>query len=102
MYDGFSVAMPYKEGLMVDASGITPEGTNFSGYREYLDILKSEYLEQVARHFVSQLIAFGTGAEVSFSDREVVEGIIQSHSDSGYPVRSLIVAVVDSSLFRKR
>ena len=102
MYDGFSVAMPYKEGLMVDASGITPEGTNFSGYREYLDILKSEYLEQVARHFVSQLIAFGTGAEVSFSDREVVEGIIQSHSDSGYPVQSLIVAVVDSSLFRKR
>ena len=102
MYDGFSVAMPYKEGLMVDASGITPEGTNFSGYREYLDILKSEYIEQVARHFVSQLIAFGTGAEVSFSDREVVEGIIQSHSDSGYPVRSLIVAVVDSSLFRKR
>jgi len=102
MYDGFSVAMPYKEALMVDASGITPEGTNFSGYREYLDILKSEYLEQVARHFVSQLIAFGTGAEVSFSDREVVEGIIQSHSDSGYPVRSLIVAVVDSSLFRKR
>ena len=102
MYDGFSIAMPYKDGLMVDASGITPEGTNFSGYQEYLEILKSDYLEQVARHFTSQLIAFGTGAEVSFSDRAVVEEIIQTHSDAGYPVQSLIVSVVDSSLFRKR
>ena len=102
MYDGFSIAMPYKDGLMVDASGITPEGTSFSGYQEYLEILKSDYLEQVARHFTSQLIAFGTGAEVSFSDRAVVEEIIQTHSDAGYPVQSLIVSVVDSNLFRKR
>ena len=102
MYDGFSVPMPFKEGLVVDASGITPEGTTFSGYRDYLEILKSDYLEQVARHFTSQLIAFGTGAEVSFSDRAVVEEIIQTHSDAGYPVQSLIVSVVDSSIFRKR
>ena len=98
MYDGFSVPMPFKEGLVVDASGITPEGTTFSGYRDYLEILKSDYLEQVARHFTSQLIAFGTGAEVSFSDRAVVEKIIQTHSDAGYPVQSLIVSVVDSSI----
>ena len=102
MYDGFSVPMPFKEGLVVDASGITPEGTTFSGYQDYLEILKSDYLEQVARHFTSQLIAFGTGAEVSFSDRAVVEEIIQTHSDAGYPVQSLIASVVDSSIFRKR
>ena len=46
MYDGFSVPMPFKKGLVVDASGITPEGTTFSGYRDYLEILKSDYLEQ--------------------------------------------------------
>ena len=94
--------MPYEEGLIVDASGITPEGKTFKGYQEYLDILKSEYLEQVARHFTSQLVAFGTGAEVSFSDRAVIEEIIQTHSGAGYPVQSLIASVIDSSLFRKR
>jgi hypothetical protein len=101
-YDGFTVPRPHKKGLLVDASSITPEGDFFKGYQEYIEILKKNSLDQIARHFVSQLIAFGTGEEVSFADRVLLEKIIEEHSENDYPVQSMIASVVDSNLFRKR
>ena len=101
-YDGFTVPMPHKKGLAVDASSITPEGRSFAGYEQYIKILKQNSLDQIARHFVSQLVAFGTGAEVSFADRAALEKIVEEHSKKDYPMQSVIASVVDSSLFRKR
>ena len=102
MYGEFAVPMPFKEGREVDASGVTPDGFEFRGFEDYQRIIIEQKMDQVARHFVAQLMSFGTGAKVSFVDREQIENIVDDFAGEGYPVRSMITAVVGSDLFRRR
>ena len=91
----------YKLGLPVDTSGVTADGFEFDDIRDYkTHLLKSK--EQIARNVLLKLIAFSTGAEVQFADREEVERILQATGDDDYPLRSLIHHVVNSRLFRNR
>jgi uncharacterized protein YjbI with pentapeptide repeats len=91
----------YELGLPVDASGVTADGFEFDGIRDYKTHLRKSK-EQIARNVLLKLIAFSTGAEVQFADREEVERILQATKDDGYLLRSLIHHVVASRLFRNR
>ena len=98
----FTFPGPYTEGPAVDPSSVTPDGHAFAGIEEYKQILIERQLDQVARHFTSQLLVFGTGAEVDFVDRDAVEQILAQRRDAGYPIRTLIHDVVGSNVFRSR
>ena len=102
MYDGYMVALPYREGLPVDASGVTPEGWAFDGMRDYKDLLLEHDLDQVARHLTSQLMSFATGADIGFADRGAIEQILAEVEGDCYPLKSLIQEVVASDLFRSQ
>ncbi len=99
--DGFVYPMPYKQGPPVDASGITADGEAFAGIEEYKALLGRD-VEQVARHLVSQLLVYSTGAEIEFADRDGVEDVVEKLSDGGYPFRTMIHEVTKSDLFRTR
>ena len=60
-FGDYVVSLPYSEGLAVDSSGVTPGGEAFAGIDEYKRLLFQHDLDQVARHFVSQLLVYGTG-----------------------------------------
>ncbi len=100
--DGQTYPGPYRQGLPVDASGVTPEGHAFAGFEQYREFLVRDKLEDVARHFVSQLLVLATGAEVQFADREARDRIVAKLAASDYPVRSMIHEVVQSDLFRRQ
>ncbi|MXY53226.1 MAG: DUF1592 domain-containing protein [Gammaproteobacteria bacterium] len=100
--DGQTYPGPYKQGLPVDASGVTPEGEVFAGFEEYREFLVREKLEDVAQHFVSQLLVLATGAEVQFADREARDRIVAKLAGNDYPVRSMIHEVAQSDLFRRQ
>ena len=89
----------YKTGPRVDASGVTSDGKRFSGIVEFKKHLLGK-TDQVARHFISRLIVYGTGAEIQFADREQVDEITRRMGEKDYPVRSILHAVVQSGLFR--
>ena len=55
--------------------------------------------KQIARNLARQLIVYGTGAPVRFSDRPQVEKILERASSSHYGVRSLIHEIVQSEFF---
>ena len=95
-------ARRYEEGPSVDASGVTPEGAAFAGIEEYKQILLEHEVDQVARHVVSQLLVYATGAEIEFADREEVERLVTELGDRGYPIRTMIREVAQSDLFRSR
>ena len=99
--EGYEYRMPYKQGLPVDASGITSDGEPFAGIEEYKRLLQRD-VEQVARHLVSQLLVYSTGAEIEFADRDGVEDVVEKLSDDGYPFRTMIHEVTKSDLFRMR
>ena len=100
--DGQMYPGPYREGLPVDASGVTPEGHTFAGFEQYREFLVREKLADVAGHFVSQLLVLATGAEVQFADREARDRIVAKLAGSDYPVRSMIHEVAQSDLFRSQ
>ncbi len=99
--DGFTYPLPYKQGLPVDASGVTADGEAFAGIMEYKRLLGRD-VEQVARHLVSRLLVFSTGAEIGFADRDGVEDVVARLRDGGYPFRAMIHEVTRSDLFRMR
>jgi hypothetical protein len=57
---------------------------------------------QLARNLTRQLLVFATGASERFSDRTVVEQIVQGTKASQYGVRSLVHGLIQSELFRQK
>ena len=74
--------------------------------KEYLQIvylvslLKKE--EQIARHILNQLIAYATGAEIQFADREERDEILEAARRDGYGLRAMIHSVAQSEMFRNK
>ena len=99
--EGFSYPLPYKQGLPVDSTGVTADGEPFTGFEEYKRLLGRD-VEQVARHLVSQLLVYSTGAEIEFADRDDVERVVAKLGDDRYPLRTMIHEVTRSDLFRTR
>jgi hypothetical protein len=91
----------YEPGLPVETSGVMEDGLEFQDIRDFRMHLRRSR-EQVARNLIAKLIAFSTGGEVEFADREVIENILKATRANGYPLRSLIHHIVASRLFRSR
>lgn len=91
----------YDLGQPVDAAGVTEDGDEFTGIRDYKKYLLQSK-EQVARNLVSLLITVATGGEIEFADRDEVERILEATENDDYPLRSLIHHVVASRMFQNR
>ena len=89
----------YRLGARVDASGELADGRAFSDMDELKKLLLDEQ-ETVARNLVNNLLAYATGAGVTFSDRAAVETILQRAKPSAYGLRTLVHEVVQSPLFQ--
>lgn len=91
----------YKQGLPVDASGITEDGQPFADLFEFREhLLKDE--RQIARNLVERFLTFATGSEVTFADRAEIESILDGTEADHYPVRDLLELVVLSPTFRSK
>ena len=91
----------YRLGPDVDATGQFEDGVSFDGFLQF----RSELADRdhvIAKAFVSKVLTFATGRELGFSDRAEVERIVQSTEDNGYPIRDLIYAAIESSVFRNK
>ena len=87
-----------KLGSKIDSEGQLPNGQHFSDVDELKQLLASQP-EMIAKGVVSHLLVYGTGGELSFSDRRTVDQIVASAQKSEYGFRSLLKAVVTSPLF---
>ncbi len=85
----------------MDCTGQLPDGRPFADVRELRTMLAANE-ESLARAFVGHLVTYATGAGVSFSDRLEVEKIIQRAKAKKYGVRTLLLEVVGSELFRAK
>ena len=89
----------WKDGLPVDASGITPEGHSFQDIKELRKYLSS-HPEKLAWGVTWHLVTYATGEESSALDREAIGDIVKASAKKGYGLRSLIHELVKSKLFR--
>ena len=93
--------MNYKLGPKVDASGTLPGQKNFGGIDDFKKLL-AKYDDAVATAFVSHLVRYATGADLSYADRREVARIVAAHAEGGYRLRSLLHAVAASEQLMSR
>jgi hypothetical protein len=84
----------------VDCTGQLPDGRAFQDFAGLRDLLAANE-EGLARAFLGHLIAYATGAPVSFADRPEVERILARAKASRFGVRTLILETALSPLFAK-
>jgi hypothetical protein len=94
-------AFQFHLALPVDSAGELPDGRPFKDVRELKKLLVQDEVA-IARNLVRQVTVFATGAPVRFSDRDDVEKILAAAKGTGYGVRSIVHAIVQSELFRNK
>ncbi len=82
----------------VDAHGKLPDGRQFQQIADLRQLLLTE-TRQLARSFLGQLTVYSTGTPVRFSDRPVIESILDRCQPDGYRTQDLILELVQSRLF---
>jgi len=85
-------------GPPIDAADVLPDGARFSGIDELKTLLAARP-EQLARGLAGQLLVYGTGAVLSFKDRQAVAEIAAAAAADGHGVRSILHAVVTHPVF---
>lgn len=84
--------------LPVEGSGRLADGREFKDVRDFKKLVLAD--DTLApRNLARQLTVYATGAPVRFSDRAAIEQLLQTAKPSGYGVRSLVHAIVQSDLF---
>lgn len=91
----------FRHGLPVDASGELSDGRKFVDMNEYKTLLLDQQ-DIIAENLVNNLIAYGTGAGVTFADRREVQAILQRAKPHSYGLRTLVTEVVQSRLFQTK
>ncbi len=81
-----------------DSSGTLRDGSAFKNIQELKQLLVTEP-RQLARNLVQQLVVYATGTPVRFSDRPVVEAILNECQPQGYRTRDLLESLVRSPIF---
>ncbi|HWD00225.1 MAG TPA: DUF1592 domain-containing protein [Candidatus Sulfopaludibacter sp.] len=89
-------------GLPVDSAGALTDGRTFKDIREFKQLLLSRGERTVAANLVGQLVTYGTGAPIGFSDRTQVQEILDKTRGSAYGVRDIVHGIVESDLFRNK
>ena len=91
----------FHAGLPVDPSGQLLDGRKFADIRGLKELLATND-RQLARNLVNQLVVFATGSPVRFGDRPEVESILDRAKSTNYGVKSLILGLIQSRLFRNK
>ncbi len=85
----------------VDPSGELPDGRTFADIRGLKQALLQDE-RQIARNIARQLAIYATGAGIRFADRPAIEQVLDQCKDSQYGMTDIIVAIVESDLFRHK
>lgn len=91
----------YRLGPPVDSSGQTFDGTSFDGFEAFRDWLAADS-DRLARTMITKWLTFATGREMGFSDRPVIDRLVQKSRTQDHRLRDMMDLVVTSEIFRRK
>lgn len=91
----------WADGLPVDASGVTPDGKEFTDIVALREILKTQP-EKLAWGVTWHLATHATGTPSGPLDRRAIQAIVDGAAKEGHGLRSLVHGLVQSELFRTK
>ena len=94
-----TIRVKLRLGSEVDPTGELEDGRKFDDVDGLRKLLLADR-DQLARNISRQLMIYGTGAGIRFSDRNEIDAIVARTRDQKHGIRSLVHAVVQSNIFR--
>jgi hypothetical protein len=91
----------YRRGAQIDAHATLADGRAFDDFDEFRQLLLAD-ARPIVGNVAEQLLVYGTGAAMTFADREVVEEIVDTAAENDFGFRSLLQAVVSSPTFQSK
>ena len=85
--------------LRVDASGELPDGTKISDVRELKKYLY-DHPEPFVECFATKLMIYATGRQLSYREKHEINEIVRQQAVEDYPLKDLIIALIQSEVFR--
>lgn len=85
-------------GPKIDAGYQLPDGRRFANMEEFRKLVAAEP-RKLAANVAEKMLSYGTGAPISFADREAVEAIADEAGRDDFGLRSILHAVVTSPVF---
>jgi mono/diheme cytochrome c family protein len=85
-------------GAKVDASYVMPDGREFADVDDFRALVIAEP-RKLAANVAEKLLVYGTGAPITFADREAIERIADESAKENYGFRSIVDAVITSPVF---
>ena len=90
-----------KQGAEVDASDTLPDGRAFKDFAEFRALVAADP-DRLTRSLAGHLLVYGTGAELSYADRETVAAIAKAAAKQDHGLRSIIHEVITSPTFTSK
>jgi hypothetical protein len=91
-----------KSAPKVDPTGTFPSGETYADFTEFKRLLSGTRKEFFVRHMVDTMLSFSTGRHMEPTDRSKIEAIAQKVQEEGFGLRTMIVEVLSSEIFRSR
>jgi len=85
----------------VDSVAVLPDGHRVSGVRELKAYLRRQRRDEFANALVHHMLTYALGRTPDYADRGHVAEIRQRFTDSDYRLKELVLAIIDSELFRE-
>jgi hypothetical protein len=88
-------------GMPIDASGVLPDGTKFSGLQAFQAALAS-HPDRFARTLVEKLLTYALGRGLEAYDMSAVRAITAEAASSDYRSAAIVLGIVKSLPFQMR
>ncbi|QEG02792.1 hypothetical protein Mal15_69130 [Stieleria maiorica] len=87
----------------IDASGELPSGESFEDFASFKKVLHKSRGELFVRNLIEKLATYATGRQMEHADRFRIDDLAaRLHSDDASGLRTMVVEVLTSELFRSR
>ncbi|MCS7470186.1 DUF1592 domain-containing protein [Stieleria sp. ICT_E10.1] len=87
----------------IDASGKLPSGETFEDFASFKAVLRASRHELFQRSLIEKLLTYATGRQMEPADRFAIDDIVaRVQSKDGARLRTIVIEVLTSELFRSR
>jgi hypothetical protein len=89
-------------GSPIDATGVLPDGTRFTGVAELKKALAGPHADEFLNTFAEKLLTYALGRGLEYYDKPAVRSITREAARDQYKMSALVTAVVHSTPFQMR
>lgn len=86
----------------VDPAGTFPSGETYANFMEFKQLLLSTRSSFFVRHMVETMLSYSTGRLMEPGDKAEIEAIVERIHDDKLGLRTMVVEVLTSKIFRSR